>query len=150
MTSKELRHLGRRELIEIIYELQKQNEETEYRIASLQEALDEREIQIANAGSIAEAALKINRVMEAAQEAANQYLLSVRKASEEVYSRATEEAERQQQDILAEAEQKAKQRLEEADRQIAEKWDCFENRRKDLMTDQDELRVPAQEWGEEI
>ena len=78
MTDKELRHLSRAELIDIIYELQKQNQAAAEEIEQLREALDEKELRLANAGSIAEAALSLNGVFEAAQAAADQYLLSVR------------------------------------------------------------------------
>lgn len=41
-----------------------------------------KEIELTEAGSIAEAALKLNGIFEAAQEAADQYLMNVRKLSE--------------------------------------------------------------------
>ena len=70
MTDKELKHLSRMELIDIIYELQKQNEQNAAQIEKLQAALDEKELHIENAGSIAEAAVQISGVLEAAQAAA--------------------------------------------------------------------------------
>ena len=76
MTDKELQHLSRVELIEIIYELQKQNEAAAAQVKRLEKALADREIHISNAGSIAEAAMGLNGVFEAAQAAADQYLLS--------------------------------------------------------------------------
>ena len=70
MTDKELKHLSRMELIDIIYELHKQNEQNAAQIEKLQAALDEKELHIENAGSIAEAAVQISGVLEAAQAAA--------------------------------------------------------------------------------
>ena len=78
MADTQLRHLSRLELIDIIYELQKQNQAAAEEIEQLRKALDEKELRLANAGSIAEAALSLNGVFEAAQAAADQYLLSVR------------------------------------------------------------------------
>ncbi len=83
----ELKRLNRAELIEIIYELQKQNEENTARIAQMQEMLSDRELRISSAGSIAEAALSINGVLEAAQAAADQYLLSIKAATADMANR---------------------------------------------------------------
>ena len=74
MTDKELRHLRRADLIDIIYELQKQGDEKDVQIKELQAVLEERTLRISNAGSIAEVALNINGVFEAAQAAADQML----------------------------------------------------------------------------
>ncbi len=77
MASKELRRMNREELIEIIYALQQNEKRLEEENRELQRKLEERKITIEKAGSIAEAALQLNRIFEAAQEAADQYLLSV-------------------------------------------------------------------------
>ena len=70
MTDKELRRLGRPELIEIIYQLEKSQEESRQEIARLQARLQDRTLRLSEAGSIAQAALQVNGVMEAAQAAA--------------------------------------------------------------------------------
>lgn len=74
MRRTELRRLSRKELIDIIYQLKKENE-------SMKEELSDRRIAIQNAGSIAEAALAIHKVFETAQKAADQYLLSVKEGA---------------------------------------------------------------------
>ena len=71
MTDKEFRKLSRAELIEIIYELQRREEKAKKTIEELNQKLEEKEICLAEAGSIAEAALKLNQVFEAAQAAAD-------------------------------------------------------------------------------
>lgn len=83
MTDKELKRLRRIELIEIIYELQKNQEVLQSQVDSLRTALSERQIKIRASGSIAEAALKINHIFECAQAAADQYLDSVMLAASE-------------------------------------------------------------------
>lgn len=100
MTDKELRHLRRADLIDIIYELQKQGDEKDVQIKELQAVLEERTLRISNAGSIAEVALNINGVFEAAQAAADQYLLSVRAAADQMLA----EAEAKRQELLNPAE----------------------------------------------
>ncbi len=77
MTEKELRRMGRRELIEIIAALKKTELELRSRLEQAQSQLADRRILISEAGSIAEAALSLNGVFEAAQAAADGYLQSV-------------------------------------------------------------------------
>ena len=62
MTDRELRRLGRAELVDIIYELQSRNQQCEAEIEKLQKALDDKILKIASAGSIAEAALKLSGI----------------------------------------------------------------------------------------
>ena len=70
MTNKELRKLSRAELIDILFELQTQNENLTAENRELAAQLESRQLQITEAGSIAEAALRLNGVFEAAQAAA--------------------------------------------------------------------------------
>ncbi len=62
------------------------------KIAELQETIEEmrssKAIELEEAGSIAEAALKINGVFEAAQRAAEQYLMNIRQLSEKASAKA--------------------------------------------------------------
>lgn len=78
MTDRELRRLSRKELIEIIYEMKKSELALKERNAALEKQLSDRSIQIQNAGSIAEAALALSGIFEAAQDAADRYLGAVR------------------------------------------------------------------------
>lgn len=78
MTDKEFKRLKRSDLLDIILELQKKNREQEERISTLEQQLSSRELKLEKAGSIAEAALAVNGVMEAAQAAADQYLEQLR------------------------------------------------------------------------
>ena len=64
MTDQELRRLSRADLIDIIYTLQQQKEQAEQQLAQAQ--LQNRQLRLANAGSIAEAALSLNGVFDAA------------------------------------------------------------------------------------
>lgn len=83
MTDKELRRMSRQELVEIIYQQKKVEEALRKRLEAAEKKLNDREIKISNAGSIAEAALALNGVFEAAQKAADDYLRSIRKGKEE-------------------------------------------------------------------
>lgn len=74
MDDKALRKLSRMELLEMLLEESKENERLRAQIKKLTEQLNDRQIQIDDSGSIAEAALKLNGVFDAAQRAAQQYL----------------------------------------------------------------------------
>lgn len=82
MTDRELRRLGRGDLIEILYQYQRREQQLEEQNAELRRRLEERSIRIEQAGSIAEAALSLNRVFESAQAAADQYLEEVQARAE--------------------------------------------------------------------
>ena len=75
MTDKEFRRLSRSELIDIIFELQQQLEQRKSEIQQLKQAVEKKELDISNAGSLAEAVVSINGVMEAAQAAAEEVTL---------------------------------------------------------------------------
>ena len=74
MVRKELRKLNRQELIEIIYQMKKNEQQMQEQIAALQAELDEKRLRLSEAGSIAEAALSVTNVFSAAQAAADLYL----------------------------------------------------------------------------
>lgn len=78
MTTKELQKLNRRQLLELMLEQSKRIEQLERQLASAQQELANRRIVAREAGSIAEAALRLNDVFEAAQMAADQYLENIR------------------------------------------------------------------------
>ena len=77
-----LRHLSRAQLLDMLYEAVKEKEELEKELDETRRKLEEKEIKISEAGSIAEAALKLNGVFEQAQAAADQYLYNLRKQQE--------------------------------------------------------------------
>lgn len=74
MVSKELKKLSRRELVDIIYQMKKNEQQLQEEVAALQEALQEKRIRIEEAGSVADAALSISDVLGAAQKTADLYL----------------------------------------------------------------------------
>lgn len=74
MTEKELKKLNRAELLELLLIQTKENEKLRERLKKREEKLADRRIKIEQAGNLAEAVLAVNKVMEAAQEAAQQYL----------------------------------------------------------------------------
>lgn len=82
MAEKRLRRMSRKELIEIIYVLQKNEQELTGKIADLEEQLRHRDVIMDNAGSIAEAVVGLNEIFSVAQKTADEYLASIRASVE--------------------------------------------------------------------
>ena len=106
MTDKEFKRLSRSQLIDIIYQLQIKQKELEDENLKLKEELAEKRIRMRQAGNIAEASLAIHNVMQAAQDAASQYLEEIRimrVETEEKCQRLLEKAQKDADDIVAQA-----------------------------------------------
>ena len=81
MTDKDLKRLRRDELLEMLIAQSKRTEQLERELDEARAALQSRDIFLEETGSIAEAALRINGVFEAAQAAAQQHLDNIRRIS---------------------------------------------------------------------
>ena len=77
MNEKQLRKLRRTHLLDLLVSQAQEIERLEAEVESLKSALNDKDIKIAKAGSIAEAALELNGIFEAAQKAADQYLANI-------------------------------------------------------------------------
>lgn len=77
MINKELRKLNRRELIEIIYQMKKNEQKMQEEIDALQAELQDKRLRLSDAGSIAEAAVSVTNIFSAAQAAADLYLQEI-------------------------------------------------------------------------
>lgn len=109
MIGKELKRLSRRELVDIIYQLKKNEQEKQEEIAALEEALQEKRIRVSFAGSIAEAATDITQIFSVAQRTADLYLheiASMKEDAEKECAKMLDEARKQAEMILAEARNK--------------------------------------------
>lgn len=78
MTEREVHKLKRVELLELLLELSKENEKLRAENQELKDKLNSKTLQIENCGSLAEAALQICGVFEAAQNAADCYLENIK------------------------------------------------------------------------
>ncbi len=151
MADKEFRRLNRAELIEILYEVQKQSDEKSAQIEQLQKELDDKTLRISKAGSIAEASIQVSGVFEAAQEAADRYLSSVRQAeaaqakkqveAEQKRQKMLREASAQAEELIRLAETEAQKILASAEQGASEKWKRFEQRAEELIAAHAELRA---------
>lgn len=84
MTDKELRKLSRSELLEMLLIQSREVERLKSELEIANQKLEDRKIVLSESGSIAEAALKLNQIFEVAQNAADQYLESIRSINEDV------------------------------------------------------------------
>ena len=104
----------------------------------------ERTLKINEAGSIAEAAVKLNGVFEAAQAAADQYLESVQAANQSVDARlADAEAQKaailQAAEIVRVAQEQARSITEQAEKESGEQWDAFQRKAEEFLSAHKEL-----------
>ena len=83
MTDKELKRMSRRELLELLVFQMEENEKLRKELEQANEKLKDRDIMISESGSMAEAALRINGVLQAVERAAQQYLHNVRRLEAE-------------------------------------------------------------------
>lgn len=81
MTNKELRKLSRRQLLELMLEQSKRIDALESELTRARDELERRRIVAEQSGSIAEAALRLSGVFEAAQQAADLYVKNIQQIS---------------------------------------------------------------------
>ena len=96
-----MRKLSRAELLELLLAQTRETERVRKRLERAEEELAQRRLKIQQAGNLAQAVLEVNGVMEAAQEAAQQYLDNI--------AQMEQETRQQCEKMLAEARQEAEQ-----------------------------------------
>ncbi len=117
MTDKEFRRLSRAELVDIIFELQKREQDYLRRLNEAESLLRSRELKVREAGSIAEATLTLHDVFVSAQAAADHYVEEIKRIRDSAQAeadRALREAGSRAKQLLADAELQAKHIVAEA------------------------------------
>lgn len=107
MTDKEFKRLSRSQLIDIIYQLQLKQEELTAENEKLSKELADKRLRVSKAGNIANAALEIHNVMQAAQDAAAHYVEEIKIRVDEEYQRILKKANNKAAAIIEEAKQSA-------------------------------------------
>lgn len=82
MTEKELKKLGRRDLLLLLMDQTRENMRLKEENETLKKQLEDRNLRIGESGTLAEAALKLSRVFEDADRAAALYLENLRLRNE--------------------------------------------------------------------
>lgn len=93
MTDKELRKLRRDDLLQILLNQQRQLDELNAALEKARADLEKRDIAVAEAGSVAEAALRLNDVFGAAQAAADQYADQMRERADRLVADAQQQSD---------------------------------------------------------
>ena len=106
MKEKALKRLSRSELLELLLVQTREAEQMAEELNRLQKQLADRRLRLEAAGDIAHAVLEVNGVMEAAQEAARQYLDNIARMEAETKERCEK--------MLRDARQAAQRIIQEA------------------------------------
>lgn len=128
MKQPDLRNLSRTELLEILIQQSEEMEVLRSQNEAYRQQLEDRTLKQKNAGSLAEAALQVSGVFEAAQEAAQQYLQNIEKMSseqEECAEKAKQllvQTEAQCAAMRAETEAKCNKMVEKAKAESLDYW----------------------------
>ena len=139
MTDKELRRLSRSELLEMLIAQTEENSQLKIRLEQAEAQLRDRRIEIDKAGSLAEAALSLNGVFQAAEAAAQQYLENIQRISSQqdtICRSLKEKAEKETAQIRQEAQAYSEKVHAEADVY----WKQVVARAAKLLEDQNSLR----------
>lgn len=122
MTDQELKKLNRNDLLQILLEQSREIEQLKERLARAEAALGEKSLKIDNAGSIAEAALQLNGIFEAAQNACKQYtdnIIELSGRQEQICARLEQESREKAEDLIASAEKYKANMEQETDEKCA-------------------------------
>ena len=104
LTEKNLRKLNRYQLLELLIVQTDRADKLQAKLDMLEKQFADRELQISDLGSIAEASLKVKGVFQAAQEAADMYIEAAQKHAEEIQEAAHKKAA----EILIQAQEQAR------------------------------------------
>ena len=118
-------NLSKNEMMMVMHDQEQEIERLKAKVSELQATIDNYEIKVEEAGTLAEASAQINNLFEAAQATVETYIENMKKRAEK-----SEEilADVQKQADGSEAEAVAQKRLAAADVEIDEKWAVIESR----------------------
>ena len=120
-------NLSKNEMMMVMHDQEQEIEKLKAKVAELQEELDNYEIKVSDAGSLADASAQISGLFEAAQLTAETYLENLKKQAEKS-DQILADVEKQANEIITEAEDVAQKRLAAADVEIENKWSVIQSR----------------------
>ena len=123
MTEKELRRLGRGDLLNLLLDESLENQRLREQLLSAQNALADKKLCIDRAGSIAEASLQLNGVFKAAEEACQQYtenIMLLSQRQETICAQREKESQEKAAQIIADARKQAEETTNIARKQCAD------------------------------
>ena len=146
MTDKELKRMSRAELLQMLITQVEENQSLQARLEAAETQLKDRSLAVSETCTMAEAALSLNGVFQAADAAAQQYLDNIRQMQERqelLYQEAEDEAKRNADAIVAEADAYSRKAHADADAY----WEEVRARVNSLLREQESLRSLIQSSG---
>ena len=134
MDPKKLKQLSRSDLLEMLLNLSKENEQLRQELQQATSKLEDRTIAAEKSGSLAEAALKLNGVFQAAQAACDQYRWNIQTRADEMLAQAKDKlagVDKRSNEILARANAQADKIIAQARLQAKQILDAAEQKLKD-------------------
>lgn len=123
MTEKELKNLTRADLLEMLLEQSKENEQMKIQLEDAQKKLANRKIVVKEVGNIAEASLQLNGVFTAAQEACDQYIENVKL----MVAKHRKQCVKQERETAAECEKRLAEAKEQSEAMLADAHEQYDN-----------------------
>lgn len=142
MTDQELRHMSRAELLQMLIAQTEENKALQEKLKLTEAKLQDRQIAFDQAGTLAEAALSINGVLQAADAAAKEYLENIQRMNSQQEALCQElrsNAEKEAAEIVEEAQAYSQKMHTDAD----DYWQQVTDRAKALLQDYNALRELA-------
>ena len=133
MSTKDLKKLSRRELVDIIYQLKKNEQQLQAENVNLQNALREKRMRLSEAGSLADAAASVSNLLTAAQNTADLYLSEI--------SSMREDARKESSKIIEDAIKTVAQVFTEGEKRCAELNACYQAELQRLQLLQAEIQT---------
>lgn len=154
LTEKELRKLGRGDLLNLLLEQSRENQRLREQLQAAQDALADKAICIDQAGSIAEASLQLNGVFQAAERACQQYTENIvrlsqhqqvicaqrEKESQEKALQIVADAQKQAEDATTAAQKQCDEMLKKAKAESQAYWDAVSAKITSITNEHAELR----------
>ncbi len=123
MTEKEMRRLSRRQLLQLLLEQTERADDLEKKLREMEDRLEDKRLVATEAGSLAEATVRLNRVFEAADAACEQYIENIKRISKNADSfkdRLEADARARAEKIMEDADTYCARRELQAQEKIAE------------------------------
>lgn len=143
MTNKELRKMSRSDLLKVLLEQSKEIEELRNKLDAAETQLKTRKLELKDAGSIADAALKVNHVFEVVQEAADQYLENIEQINNqqtEICRKLIADAEYRCKEMEKQTKNRCAQMMSKAKKESQEYWDETNKKLEEFVCRHEELR----------
>ncbi|MGM9538909.1 MAG: hypothetical protein ACI3VN_11330 [Candidatus Onthomonas sp.] len=139
MTDQELRRMSRAELLQMLITQMEENKVLQDRLELAETQLRDRQIAVKKAGTLAEAALSLNGVFQAADAAAKEYLENIQQLNSQQETLCRElqaNAEKEAAAIVQEAQAYSQKVHSDAD----DYWQQLTDKARTLLEDYDTLR----------